>query len=118
MLQGPLRIDVLDPDTNLPAPRRTFRFAEVHGAQLGERAIETIDSEVLIAVSDEGPGLDAKLAERLFDPFVTGRAAGTGLGLALVKRVAEEHGGRISLDNRTQGGARAELRLPTGVQAP
>ena len=44
VLQGPLRIDVLDPDTGLPAPRRTFRFAEVHGSQLGERAIETIDS--------------------------------------------------------------------------
>jgi hypothetical protein len=38
VLQGPLDIDVQDPDTGLPAPRRTFRFAEVHGAQLAERA--------------------------------------------------------------------------------
>jgi hypothetical protein len=44
VLMGPLDIDVLDPDTNLPAPRRTFRFAEVHGTQLAERAIETIDA--------------------------------------------------------------------------
>lgn len=44
VLQGPLRIDVLDPDTGLPAPRRTFRFAEVHGTQLAERAIETVDA--------------------------------------------------------------------------
>ena len=43
VLQGPLDIDVLDPDTNAPAPRRTFRFADVHGTQLAERAIEAIN---------------------------------------------------------------------------
>jgi len=44
VLQGPLDIDVLDPVTNAPAPRRTFRFAEVHGTQLAERAIEAMDA--------------------------------------------------------------------------
>lgn len=44
VLQGPLRIDVLDPDTGLPATRRTIRFAEVHGTQLAERAIELADA--------------------------------------------------------------------------
>jgi hypothetical protein len=44
VLQGPLDIDVLDPDTGMAAPRRTFRFAEVHGTQLAERAIEAIDA--------------------------------------------------------------------------
>jgi hypothetical protein len=44
VLQGPLDIDVLDPVTSLPAPRRTFRFAEVHGTQLANRAIEAIDA--------------------------------------------------------------------------
>jgi hypothetical protein len=44
VLQGPLDIDVLDPDTGLPAPRRSFRFAEVHGTQLAERAIAAIDA--------------------------------------------------------------------------
>jgi hypothetical protein len=42
VLQGPLDIDVLDPDTGQPAPRRTFRFAEVHGTQLAERAIAAL----------------------------------------------------------------------------
>lgn len=70
------------------------------------------DSEVQLMVNDEGPGIDAALADRIFDPFVTGRATGTGLGLALVKRVVEEHGGSISLENRDRGGARANLRLP------
>jgi hypothetical protein len=45
VLQGPLDIDVLDPDTGLPAPRRTFRFAEVHGTQLAERAISAINTK-------------------------------------------------------------------------
>lgn len=44
VLQGPLDIDVEDPDTGMPAPRRTFRFAEVHGTQVAERAIEAIDA--------------------------------------------------------------------------
>ncbi len=44
VLQGPLDIDVEDPDTGMPAPRRTFRFAEVHGTQLAERAIEAINA--------------------------------------------------------------------------
>ncbi len=43
VLQGPLDIDVLDPITHAPAPRRTFRFAEVHGTQLADRAIEAMD---------------------------------------------------------------------------
>jgi hypothetical protein len=44
VLQGPLDIDVLDPDTGMPAIRRTFRFAEVHGTQLAERAIAAVDT--------------------------------------------------------------------------
>jgi hypothetical protein len=44
VLQGPLDIDVRDPDTGSPAPRRTFRFAEVHGTQLANRAITAIDA--------------------------------------------------------------------------
>jgi hypothetical protein len=46
VLQGPLRLDVEDPDTGLPAPRRTFRWAEVHGRQLGDRVSEAIPSEI------------------------------------------------------------------------
>jgi len=45
VLQGPLDIDVLDPDTGMPAPRRSFRFAEVHGTQLAERVIAAIDTK-------------------------------------------------------------------------
>jgi signal transduction histidine kinase len=67
---------------------------------------------VAVRVRDDGPGVDAELAERVFDAFVSGKSSGTGLGLALVKRVAEEHGGSVALENRSGGGADAVLRLP------
>ena len=63
-------------------------------------------------VIDQGAGLDPAIQGREFDPFVTGRASGTGLGLAMVKRVAEEHDGRIALHSDEQGGTVAELSLP------
>ncbi len=67
---------------------------------------------VTIEVTDQGPGIEAELTGQVFDAFVTGRASGTGLGLALVRRVAEEHGGNASLTNRPHGGATAILELP------
>jgi signal transduction histidine kinase len=71
-----------------------------------------------IHVLDRGPGVDEAEAERLFDAFVTTRAEGTGLGLALVRRVAEEHGGSCRLTRRSGGGAEAVLWLPPGGGAP
>jgi signal transduction histidine kinase len=74
--------------------------------------IEAGRESVAVRVRDDGPGVDAELAERVFDAFVSGKSSGTGLGLALVKRVAEEHGGSVALENRSGGGADAVLRLP------
>lgn len=70
------------------------------------------DGHVLVAVADDGPGVDEITVEQLFDAFVTNQAGGVGLGLALVRRVADEHGGTVTLRNRNNGGALAELRLP------
>jgi signal transduction histidine kinase len=72
------------------------------------------DSETAtIRVLDEGPGIDPQDGEKLFDAFFTTRVSGTGLGLALVRRVAEEHGGGVELRNRQTTGAAATLRLPS-----
>ena len=76
-----------------------------------EVGIESVDGDGLIRVLDEGAGVDVDLGERVFDAFVTTHAQGTGLGLALVRRVAEEHHGTVSLGNREGGGAVAEFRL-------
>jgi len=68
--------------------------------------------ELEVAVEDRGPGLPAEVRERLFTPFVTGRPEGVGLGLALAHRIATLHGGRLTLEDRPEGGTRARLHLP------
>lgn len=55
---------------------------------------------VRLTVSDNGPGFHAKVMARAFEPYVTSKPKGTGLGLAVVKKIIEEHGGRIELQNR------------------
>ncbi|MFQ5634911.1 MAG: ATP-binding protein [Gammaproteobacteria bacterium] len=65
-----------------------------------------------ISVSDNGPGIDPRTMENLFDPYVTTKSKGTGLGLAIVKKLAEEHGGTVSAENTQEGGASIIVRLP------
>jgi two-component system sensor histidine kinase HydH len=67
-----------------------------------------------IEVTDTGLGILPELLPRLFEPFVTGKDTGTGLGLVVCKRIAEDHGGTITGRNRTEGGAAFTLRLPVG----
>ncbi len=65
----------------------------------------------LVVIEDNGIGLPEDRS-RLFEPYVTTRAKGTGLGLPIVKKIIEEHGGTLSLGDAESGGARVELRLP------
>jgi signal transduction histidine kinase len=68
-------------------------------------------SGVRIEIRDHGPGVPPDIAERIFDPYCTGKPGGTGLGLALVKQTIEMHGGSIELDNTPGGGATFVVRM-------
>ncbi len=70
-----------------------------------------------VVVEDDGPGFVTDDISRIFDPYVTSKPKGTGLGLAIVKKLVEEHGGHIDAGNRTEGGARVEVRLPINDKA-
>jgi nitrogen fixation/metabolism regulation signal transduction histidine kinase len=59
---------------------------------------------VRLRVSDHGTGFPAHILQRAFEPYVTTKARGTGLGLAVVKKIADEHGARIDLSNRQEDG--------------
>jgi len=65
---------------------------------------------VRLTVSDSGAGFAAHILQRAFEPYVTTKARGTGLGLAVVKKIADEHGARVQLGNRMEGaGANATI---------
>ena len=74
--------------------------------------------EVLVAVEDHGPGLDAEEARQVFEPFFRGKDAvanqiqGSGLGLSLVRRIVEAHGGRVELASRPGHGSTFTICLP------
>ena len=79
--------------------------------RLGERG--DLDELAPIVIEDDGPGIDPDCLQRVFKPFFTTKDHGTGLGLAIVHRIAEAHGGCVRAGNRTGGGARFVLSLPT-----
>jgi len=66
----------------------------------------------VIAVEDNGPGIDPAARERVFQPFFTTKRNGTGLGLALVQKIIVFHNGRIRVGASPLGGARIEVSLP------
>ncbi|WP_206955294.1 sensor histidine kinase [Trinickia acidisoli] len=63
---------------------------------------------VRLTVSDNGPGFPARILTRAFEPYVTTKAKGTGLGLAMVKKIADEHGARVDIRNRVKAGEAIE----------
>ena len=59
---------------------------------------------------DNGPGFAHKILARIFEPYITTKERGTGLGMAMVKKIVDEHGGRIDVQNRTDtNGAKVSI---------
>jgi signal transduction histidine kinase len=80
-------------------------------------AAEPSDLGVRLSVADDGPGIEPKVRDRLFEPFVTTKeiGKGTGLGLAVCRGLVESVGGSIGLDTGVQHGARFVIELPRAV---
>lgn len=71
------------------------------------------EGDVLFMIADNGPGVDPAIRDRLFEPGVTTKSGGWGVGLSLARRIVEEvHGGKIRAGDRAGGGARFEVRVP------
>jgi signal transduction histidine kinase len=72
-----------------------------------------IDGSVLVTVEDTGPGISPQIRDSLFQPFVSfGKPNGLGLGLSFSRQTLLDHGGDLSLDPTSQGGARFVMKLP------
>ena len=66
---------------------------------------------VVLEVHDDGPGIEAEAKQRLFDAFFTTRSSGMGIGLAVVKRIVDDHGWRIEADSREGRGATFRVKM-------
>ena len=85
--------------------------AELDGGPI-EARVTRADRGLAIEVRDHGPGIAEPDLPHLFEPFFTRRTRGTGLGLAVAKRLVDLHGGTIEADNAPDGGARFRITLP------
>jgi PAS domain S-box-containing protein len=81
----------------------------VHGDEAGFQRI---------SVTDNGPGIPANVTPKLFRPFFTTKAKGTGLGLAVVQKIIVQHGGQVQVRNRPEGGAEFIITLPLPGSVP
>ena len=105
------------------AVRNLLENASRHGQRTGrtgevEARLALQGDQAVLQVLDRGPGVPPGQRERIFEPFyrlpgASEREGGVGLGLALVRSIAERHGGSATCDNREGGGACFTLRLPT-----
>ena len=70
------------------------------------------DSNILVRVSDSGPGVPVEIRDRIFDPFYTTKADGSGIGLSIVQRIVNDHKGSVSVAASQWDGAEFRIRLP------
>jgi signal transduction histidine kinase len=121
-----VRLEV-EPGDGLPAVRADRKLIERALVNLVENALQAVGEQgtltvrlapaeqgVSLQVEDDGPGIDPEVRARIFEPFFSTKTGGSGLGLALVKKIAEDHGGRVSLESRP-GRTVATLWLPAAA---
>jgi two-component system sensor histidine kinase HydH len=94
---------------------RNARQATPPDAPRPEVAMRVEDGRLVTTIRDHGEGVPSGQEDRIFDPFFTTRASGTGLGLAVARRIVELHGGEISLVRHPEGGAVFRIALPDAM---
>jgi signal transduction histidine kinase len=87
--------------------------APASGGLAGLESPRPSEPWITIAVGDNGPGIPGNLGDRVFEPYVSTKDTGLGLGLAICRRIVQSHGGRINAANGPEGGAVLTVRLPT-----
>ncbi len=96
-----LLTNAVDAMTALPAhAREVFLYSEVH------------DDRVTCSVQDNGKGIPDEITKCLFEPFVTTKPQGSGIGLSICRSIIEDHGGTIRGTNHASGGALLQITLP------
>ena len=128
----PLAVELsLDIAPGVPRVRADRRLLERGVVNLLENALQAVGERgwirvalradggrrVVIEVRDSGPGVDPEIRDRIFEPFFSTKTSGSGLGLALVKKIAEDHGGGVALESGGREGTRAILWLPAETEA-
>lgn len=121
-----VRLD-LAAGVTIPADGERLRQALVNLVQNASQAIDarqppeggriTVSTraeadEVVLVVADNGCGMPAEVRARVFEPMFSTKPFGVGLGMPLVQRIVEQHGGRIALESEPDRGTRVEIRLP------
>jgi C4-dicarboxylate-specific signal transduction histidine kinase len=94
--------NAFDAMSDIPTKRRRVRI----------RTERTLDGTVAVSVRDHGIGIREEAREKVFDQFFTTKKDGLGMGLAIVRSIIENHGGRITAENVQGGGARFRFSLP------
>lgn len=91
------------PTPQIDVVTESVRYGEADGSHR---------TAVRLSITDNGPGFSPRILSRAFEPYVTSKPRGTGLGLAVVKKIVEEHGGRIDIENVSgSGGAKVLILL-------
>ncbi|WP_426194295.1 ATP-binding protein [Massilia sp. DWR3-1-1] len=90
------------PPARIDVTTETIHFDSAEGGQA---------TAVRLAIVDNGPGFAPRILSRAFEPYVTSKVRGTGLGLPMVKKIIDEHGGRIDIQNRQDGSGASVLIL-------
>jgi two-component system sensor kinase FixL len=117
-----LRIDVTGDATVLAGDAELLKIVvqnlllngahAMQGQGLIQVVVTSADGLCQIAIADEGPGIPREVLDKLFTPFFTTKARGTGLGLSTARRFVEAHGGTLVIECPATGGTTATVRLP------